>query len=138
MMSRLATLPAGNEPTSFLRAVRYLETRHRKRSLILVFTDFTDEISAQEMYASLAALTRRHVLIFVGVADPHLEEIFQYNGGDSRALFEKAVAGQLLLERRRTVARIERLGIFTVDAEPRRLSGPLIRRYLQVRFKGAL
>ena len=138
MISTLTRLPAALEPSSFLRAVRYVETRHRKRSLILVFTDFTDEISAQEIYASLAALTRRHVLIFVAVADPHLEEVFQYKGEDSRAIFEKAVAGQLLLERRRTMSRIERLGIFTVDAEPSRLSGPLIRRYLEVRLKGAL
>ena len=138
ILTAMARLPAGASPTSFLRAVRHLETRHRKRSLIIFFTDFTDELSAQEMYRSLAALTRRHAMIFVGVGDPHLEEVHERSGNDVRSIFEKAVAGDLLLERRRVMAQIARLGVFTVDDEPSRLSGPLITKYLEVRLRGAL
>ncbi len=134
----MAGLPDGTEATSYLRAVRYLDSRHRKRSLIVVFTDFTDEVSAEEMIQSLASLTRRHVLIFVGVGDPHIDEIYRHSGGDLRSLFQKAVAGGLLQERRRSMRRIERLGIFTVDAEPKRLSGPLLRRFLEVRLRGVI
>ncbi|MBI2565755.1 MAG: DUF58 domain-containing protein [Candidatus Schekmanbacteria bacterium] len=134
----LAELAAENEPTSYLRAVRHLEAKHRKRCLVICLTDFTDELSAGEMYASLAALTRRHVLLFAAVSDPHLEAIFADEATDEKSLFERAVAGQLLLERRRTLARLERLGVLTVDAEPQRLSGPLLRRYLEARRGGRL
>lgn len=138
LLSALAGLPNGERPTSYLRAVRYLEARHRKRSLILVFTDFTDEITAQELEASLIALTGRHVVIFVGVSDTHLEALVAAPQQDTPTLFEKGVAAQLILERRRTIARMEQRGIFAVDADPMRLSGPLIRRYLDVRLRGAL
>ena len=47
------------------------------------------------------------------------------------ALFEAGTAAQLLIERRRTLERIERMGVPTLDAEPRRLSGRLISRWLQ-------
>ena len=103
ILSTLAGLPTGEEPTSFLRAVRYLESRHRKRCLVIFLTDFTDELSAREMYSTLSALTKRHVMIFVGVSDPHLEEIFDSPNKSTASLFEKAVAGQLMLERRRTL-----------------------------------
>jgi uncharacterized protein (DUF58 family) len=138
ILRSLAALPRASEPTSFLRAVRHVEARHRKRAFILFFTDFTDELSAREMYASLAALTRRHVLLFIAVGDPHLERIFEHSTGDGRALFEKAVAGQLLMERRRVLAGLERLGIHTLDAEPLKLSGPLIRKFLEVRLAGVM
>lgn len=138
ILTAMARLPAGVNPTSYLRAVRYLEARHRKRALIVFFTDFTDELSAQEMYRSLVALTRRHILIFVGVGDPHLEEIHERSGNDVRSVFEKAVAGDLLLERRRVMAQLARSGVFTLDGEPSQLSGPLISKYLEVRLRGAL
>ncbi|RMG15826.1 MAG: DUF58 domain-containing protein [Planctomycetota bacterium] len=136
LLEACARLPRPREPTSYLRAVRYLEAHHRKRCLLLVFTDFTDELSAQEMHASLAALTRRHVLVFVGVGDPHLARIADAPATVPREAFQRAVAAQLLEERRRVLAGMERLGVLTVDAEPARLSGPLIRRYLDVRLRG--
>ena len=134
----MATLPEANDPTSYLRAVRYLEARHRKRSLIIFVTDFTDEISAREMHATLTALTRRHVMIFVAVNDPHLERVFSGSKYDLPSVFEKAVAGQLILERRRTLVELERVGVLTVDAHPMRLSGRLVSRYLEVKLRGLL
>lgn len=134
----LGTLPRGDEPTSFLRAIRYLEANHRKRTLVVIFTDFTDELSARDLYAGLAALTRRHVVVFVGVSDPHLDRLAWTEARDTRSLFERAVACDLVAERRRTLSRLERLGLFTVDAEPNRLSGPLIRRFLEVRLRGVV
>ncbi len=134
MTRHLASLPRSHDPTSYLRAVAHLESHHRKRCLVVVFTDFTDELSAGEMYANLATLSRRHLMVLVGVSDPHLEEIFSSEEEDTRNLFERAVAGQLLLERRRTLAKIERLGALTVDVEPRRLTGPVIRKYLEARL----
>ncbi len=137
MLAMLAKLPEQEEPTSYLRAIAQLEARQRKRSLVVVLTDFTDEVSAQELYASLAALARRHVLVFAAVADAHLARIFDERESASEpVLFQRAVAGELLLERRRTLAGIERLGVIAVDAEPHKLSGPLIRRYLELRVSG--
>lgn len=134
MTSALADLTQDDEPTSHLRAVSYLEERQRRRCLIVVFTDFTDELSARDMYASLSALARRHILVFVGVGDPYLAQARAAPAPDPRTAYQRAVASRLLAERRRTLERIERLGIHAVDAEPSRLSAPLIARYLAVRM----
>ncbi len=143
LTASLADLDDQDEPTSYLRAVTHLESRHRKRSYVIVFTDFTDEITGREMYATLGALAKRHRLVFVAVSDPHLERIVEFGpeGLESArdpdaALFEAGTAGQLLIERRRTLERIERMGVPTLDAEPRRLSGRLISRWLQIREEG--
>jgi len=138
LVQTLSTLPEAREPTSYLRAVRYLETRHRKRCLIVFLTDFTDELSAREMHATLAAMARRHVMIFVAVGDPHLRTVVDTPRLDTTSLFERAVAGQLLQERRQTIAQLDRMGALTIDADPMQISGPLISRYLDVRLRGML
>lgn len=137
MIAMLARLPEQEEPTSYLRAIAQLDAHQRKRSLVIVLTDFTDEVSAQELYASLAALARRHVLVFAAVSDAHMARIFDEREFENEAaLFQRGVAGELLLERRRTLAGIERLGVIAVDAEPSNLSGPLIQKYLELRVSG--
>ncbi|MEM7234772.1 MAG: DUF58 domain-containing protein [Planctomycetota bacterium] len=133
-LSELPTEP--DEPTSYLRAVRYLESRHRKRSLVVVFTDFTDELTGAEMFSSFSALSRRHTLVFVGVGDPHLQEIATAPSSQTRGHMQKAVAAELLVERSRAFHRMESDGILTIDAQPDELTGPLIQRYLEVRLRG--
>lgn len=132
----LGRLPAPVEPTSWLRAVAHLEARQRKRCLMVVFSDFTDEVSGQDVERHLAALGHRHALVFVSVGDPHLEEVLTAPDEGPRAAFQQAVAAQLLVERRRTLRRIERLGVPTIDGEPRRLTGPILARYLERRRVG--
>ena len=73
-----------------------------------------------------------------GPSAKFLEQLFQSKTRDLRSLFEKSVAGKLLAERRRTLACIERLGVHTLAADPQRLSGALIRRYLEVRLRGVV
>lgn len=138
MTEALSRVAPGTEPTSYLGAIQYLEAHHRKRSLIVIFTDFTDELSARDMIDGLVALARRHVLLFVAVGDPNIERIFRDDDPREAALFQKAVAGKLLLERRQTLALLEQRGVACVDAEPKRLTGRLLRRYLEVRLKGVM
>lgn len=132
----LGRLPSPQEPTSWPRAVAHLGARQRKRSLLVVFSDFTDEVSAAQVERHVAALARRHAAVFVAVGDPHLEEVLLAPDVGPRAAYQQAVAGQLLVERRRALARIERLGVPTVDGEPRRLTGPVLARYLERRRSG--
>ncbi len=132
----LGGLPPPLDPTSWPRAVAHLEARQRKRSLMVVFSDFTDEVSGQDVERHLAALGHRHALVFVSVGDPHLEEVLTAPDEGPRAAFQQAVAAQLLVERRRTLRRIERLGVPTIDGEPRRLTGPVLARYLERRRVG--
>jgi uncharacterized protein (DUF58 family) len=138
MMDSLAELDVKFDETSYDRAILYLGSRQRKRSLVILFTDFTDEISAQEIHATLGALSRRHAVIFVAVSDPHLREIFEREPRQERAAYQQAVAAELLMERRRVRAQAARAGAFTVEADPSKLSAPLIARYVEVRSRVAL
>ncbi len=130
----LTQLETSHEPTSYFRAFTQLRARIKKRSFLVIFSDFLDEISAEAMLPGLHKMAQKHMLLFVAVNDPQTGRILQAGAKDPQSLLEKAVAAQLLAERRRVLARIERMGIPTLDMDPQRLTGPLIRKYLQMRL----
>ncbi|MBI4603040.1 MAG: DUF58 domain-containing protein [Planctomycetes bacterium] len=129
----LARVEVAYREPSYLRAIAHLEAHHRKRSLVVFFTDFEGELTSKDLQAGLAALARRHVVVFVAVGDPHLEDILEEEPRTLEAVYQKATAAELITERKRVVRALNRAGVFTVDAEPHRLSAPLIRRYLEAR-----
>ncbi len=135
MIQALTFLETSHAPTSYFAALSELQARTKKRSLIILFSDFLDEISVRECFTSLAQLAKKHIVLFVAVNDPHMQKIMKEEAGDTASLMEKAVTGQLLEERRRVLAEIERLNIFTLDMDPKHLTGPLIRKYLEIRSK---
>ncbi len=131
----LAGLDTGFEQTSFTRAVGHLQVHHKKRSLVVVFTDFTDEISSRDLQLVLTALSRRHVLLFVAVGDPHLDDILEETPATASAAFQKGVAAELTLERRRVIHSMNRAGVLALDADPFRMTARLINRYLEARSR---
>ena len=52
-----------------------LAARLRRRSLIVVFSEFTDPTSAELMIESMRRLVERHRVIFVVMADAELAEV---------------------------------------------------------------
>jgi len=135
MIQALTNLQTSYQQTSFTRAVAHLETHHKKRSVVVVFTDFTDEISSLDLQMALKGLSRRHVLLFVAVGDPHLQDILEEPPRAESAPFQKAAAAELLVERRRVMHSMSRAGVLALDADPFTLTPGLISRYLEARTR---
>lgn len=127
----LAGLSAEFDQTLYRSLVQHLERRHRKRALVVVFTDFADELSSSEMAGALASLASRHVILFVGVNDPHLDEIIDERPIDPDRVYQKMVAAELMTERSRVLSSMQRAGALVVDADPTTLSAKVLNRYLE-------
>ena len=135
LLKALTRLDTTFQQTSFTRAVTHLQSRHKKRSVVIVFTDFTDELSSRDLQMVLRGLSRRHVLLFVAVGDPHLQDILEESPQQDSAPFQKAAAAELIVERRRVVREMTRAGVLALDADPFKLSAGLISRYLEARAR---
>ena len=60
---------------SITLALATLAGRLQRRSLVVVFSDFTDPTSAQLMIESIGRLTKRHLVLFVTMSDEELQQI---------------------------------------------------------------
>ncbi|MBI1210363.1 MAG: DUF58 domain-containing protein [Alphaproteobacteria bacterium] len=121
------------EETNFTLSLSTLAERLKRRSMVVVFTDFADTVSAELMVENVTRLTRRHMVVFVTFRDEELESmqgVFPRTAGDvSRAV----IAGQLLNERDVVLARLRRLGVHIVSTTRAQLGPELVRAYDELR-----
>lgn len=120
------------------RALSYLGTRQRRRSLVVVYTDLVTLDAARPMIAQLASLARRHIPLCVLIADPHITQLQHRAVQHSQAIYERAVAEMLLDERKAMCDMLNRHGVLTLDVPAHQLSVSVINTYLELKGRGAL
>jgi uncharacterized protein (DUF58 family) len=67
-----ASLDYGAEETNYTLGLTQLGAALKQRSLVVVFTDFADSTTAEQMIENLTRLVRRHLVLFVVFADEEL------------------------------------------------------------------
>ncbi len=117
----------------YVKALTLLQTRFRKRSLMVCFTDLWDPDSSRSTIAELASLQPRHVVAAVTLLDTKLQQAAEQEPATLNAAYEKAVATQVLQDRQRALSTLTDRGILVVDAPAEKLSAELVNRYLEAR-----
>lgn len=140
--SRLQSFTAGllyhASETNFIAGLTELQGRLARRSLVVVFTEFLDQMSAEFLLEGLALLVRRHVVLFVGTPDPLVDALRDQAPRDLRAMAESVIADSFARDRAVVLERLARLGVQTVDVPPRGLSAAILNRYLSIKQRGLL
>lgn len=119
----------------YSRAFAYFAARQSKRSLVLLFTDLTGSLNTDLLVAQMSRLRRRHLPLLVTLRDPTVQRLAQHAVEDSRTLYQRTVAEQLLDERTLTLERLRRLGVETLDVAADELSIAVINRYLELKAR---
>ncbi|EIZ79110.1 hypothetical protein WSK_2297 [Novosphingobium sp. Rr 2-17] len=133
-----AGLEYRSEEPNFTLALASLANRLQRRSLIVVFSDFTDPTSAQLMIESIGRLVSRHVVVFVTMADEELES-FSAAAPDDMETLSMAVSADLLLRQRALVTRrLRQIGVDVVEAPWDRIGTRLLDAYLAIKRSGAI
>lgn len=134
---RLKAVSAGLDystaETNFTLGLTDLSARLRRRSLVVVFTDFVDTVTAELMVENLTRLARRQLVLFVALRDPALEDAALARPRRLGDVYRSVVAADFVRERERVIARLRRFGVQCVDAAPAQISARLVNRYLDIK-----
>lgn len=128
-----AELDYSSGETNFTLGLAELATRLARRSLVVLFTDFTDTVTAELMVENLARIARKHLVLFVALRDPALAALSRQAPDALPDVYRAVVADDLLRERDLVLRRIQRLGVHCIDALPEHAGPRLIDRYLEVK-----
>ncbi|MBI5849863.1 MAG: DUF58 domain-containing protein [Planctomycetes bacterium] len=128
-----AALEYGDAETNFALGLLSLTERLRRRSLVVVFTEFADSITSELMLDHVARLARRHVVIFVALRDPAVETLVEDAPTRLLDVHRAVVAGGLRAEREAVLQRLRRARVHVVDAEPDSATVQLLNRYLDIK-----
>lgn len=123
---------------NFTLALATLAGRLQRRSLIVVFSDFTDPTSAQLMIESIGRLTARHLVLFVTMHDDELEGMAQDDPADLQRLAMAVSADALLRQRALVLSKLRQLGVDVIEAPFDRIGTRLIDAYLAIKRKGSI
>ena len=119
--------------TNFTLTLADLSTRLKRRSLVVLFTDFLDTVTAELMIENVTRLARRHLVLFVAVKDPSLDARALAAPRTLDTLHEAVVASDFSRERNVVLERLRRAGAHCIDATPGEFSMQLVNRYIEIK-----
>ncbi len=126
------------EETNYTLALSTLAAQLQRRSLIVVFTDFTDPTSAELMLESVGRLIDRHLLLFVAMEDEELLALVDQPPVTSEDVAQSVAAASLLAQRRLVITRLRHLGIEVIEGRHDEIGTRLMNAYLNIKRRGKL
>ena len=118
---------------NFTLALATLTARLKRRSLIVLFSDFADPTSAELMVESLERLVHRHVVIFVTMEDSELAGLTEAEPTRLRDIATAVAADSLVRQRALVLQRLRRLGVDVIEAPWQSIGLRLLDRYLMAK-----
>jgi len=123
---------------NFTLALSTLAARLQRRSLIVLFSDFTDPTSAELMVENVGRLVERHVVLFVVMADADMARIVSGPVADMQSVAEAVTAASLIRQRALVLQRLHHLGVRVVETPHDRIGTRLLDAYLAVKREGRI
>jgi uncharacterized protein (DUF58 family) len=133
LIESLALVRAESSEADHLRATATLSRLQPRRSLILWITDLAETAMRPEVIDGAAQLLRRHVLLFVAMAQPEVESIAQARPENLEQMFLATAAQEMAGRRELLLARLQEQGALTLDLNPEALTASVLNQYLKVK-----
>ncbi len=126
------------EETNFTLGLASIGAALKRRAMVVVFTEFADANSAELMIAAAQRLVRRHLLVFVVMADSELETLATQVPDTAQAMAAATIAADLLRDRRLVLSRLRRMGALVVEAPADGVPARLIAAYIRIKRQGMI
>jgi uncharacterized protein (DUF58 family) len=126
------------EAPNYARAFAALLQRHRRRSLLVLFTDLSEQSVLEPLIEAIPVLLVRHLVLIAAVRDPEVESLAAALPSTSEEAYDKSAAAGFLAWRDDATARLRRLGATTLDLHPGELAGRVADEYLRIKALGRL
>jgi len=138
MIELLAQLRAESSEGDHLRATALLGRLQPRRSLILWITDLAETAMRPEVIDGAMQLLRRHVLLFVAMAQPEVDAIAQQRPKNVEQMFRAAAAQEMAGRRELLIARLHEQGALTLDLNPEAVTSSVLNQYLMVKERAMI
>ena len=130
---QLSSLEDTPEESNHTLALADLNAKVARRSLIILFTDFIDEISADLMLESLNRLAKKHLVLFVAFKDEVVEDLMSEKPLQPEDVTRAVFANRLSNQRERVLAQLRRQGVEVLEAPTEALATAIVSKYLALK-----
>ncbi|MGW8278989.1 DUF58 domain-containing protein [Sphingomonas aurantiaca] len=133
-----AGIDYSGDESNYTFALTTLAARLRRRSMIVLFTEFTDPISADFMVRAVARLLKTHLVLIVVLRDDELETIVDRAPGQAADVTRAVTAAALLRDRRLVLLRLRHLGVHVIESPYDQVAERLVEGYVDLKRRSLL
>jgi len=138
LIERLTPIqPVLMEP-DYIGAVTTVNQQQTRRALVVLLTDIIDPTASADLLLAMARLTPRYLPFCVALRDPQIDAQANAIAPDVDTLYTRAVALDLLAQRKLALATLKQKGVLILDAPAHQITDQLVDRYLQIKARGQL
>jgi uncharacterized protein (DUF58 family) len=130
---QLSALDDSSEEANHTLALADLNARIARRSLIILFTDFIDEISADLMLEGLNRLTKKHLVLFVAFKDEVVDDLQDRRPDQPEDVTRAVFAKRLSNQRERVFSQLRRQGVEVLEAPTELMATAIVTKYLALK-----
>lgn len=124
--------------TDFSSLCVHLNKHVSKRSLLVLYTNFSNIGSMTRQLAYLKQLNRQHRLLVVFFEDAELKEYISRPAKDTEDYYHQVIAEKFAFEKRLIVSTLKQNGIYSLLTTPENLSIDVINKYLEMKSRQLL
>ena len=133
-----AAIDYSGDETNYTFALTTLAARLTRRSMIVLFTEFTDLTSADFMVRAARKLVRTHLLLVVVLRDEELEAIAGREPESADDVTRAVTAAALLRDRKLALTRLQHLGVHIIESEYDKVGERLVAGYIDLKRRNLL
>lgn len=119
--------------TDFSTLCIHLKKQVSKRSLLVLYTNFSSMSSMKRQLAYLQQLNRQHRLLVVFFEDADLKAYISSPAKDTEGYYRHVIAEKFAFEKRLIVSTLKQHGIYSLLTTPENLSIDVINKYLEMK-----
>ncbi|MCD8183959.1 MAG: DUF58 domain-containing protein [Bacteroides sp.] len=124
--------------TDFSSLCVHLNKHVNKRSLLVLYTDFSGMGSLDRQLSYLKQLNRQHRLLVVFFEDADLKNYIVTPARDVEGYYRHVIAEKFAFEKRLIVSTLKQHGIYSLLTTPENLSIDVINKYLEMKSRQLL
>lgn len=133
LKGQLSALEDSEEESNHTLALADLNAKVARRSLIILFTDFIDEISADLMLEALNRLSKKHLVMFVAFKDEVVDDLIARRPDQPEDVTRAVFAKRLSLQRDLVLTQLRRQGVEVLEAPTEGLATAIVTKYLALK-----
>lgn len=138
LQSLAAEVDYGSDETNYTFALTNLATILKRRSMIILFTEFTDLTSAEFMVRAAARLVETHLLLVVVFRDDELEALVDVEPQSADDVTRAVTAAALLRDRQLVLLRLRHLGAHVIESHHGQVAEQLVAAYVDLKRRDLL
>ena len=126
------------QESDFGRLYRNIKWNIKRRSLMLLFTNFESITSLNRQIKYFRSIAKDHLLVVVFFKNSELETIQKETLNNITGVYEHTIAEKYILEKEQIVKELSKYGIQSILTEPENLTVGVINKYLEIKARGIL